>query len=78
MRPGRLDQLVYIPLPDKASRLDILKVFHFLPHSHVDQNLQLMNMVILAGMPTQVSHRERCFHRYDCGPYEQVQWGGFD
>jgi len=25
MRPGRLDQLVYIPLPDKASRLDILK-----------------------------------------------------
>ena len=26
MRPGRLDQLVYIPLPDKASRLDILKV----------------------------------------------------
>jgi transitional endoplasmic reticulum ATPase len=25
MRPGRLDQLVYIPLPDHASRLDILK-----------------------------------------------------
>ena len=30
MRPGRLDQLVYIPLPDKASRIDILKVsFNF-------------------------------------------------
>lgn len=25
MRPGRLDQLIYIPLPDKASRLAILK-----------------------------------------------------
>merc|ERR1711970_636082 len=25
MRPGRLDQLVYIPLPDQASRVDILK-----------------------------------------------------
>ncbi len=25
MRPGRLDQLVYIPLPDEASRLSILK-----------------------------------------------------
>eukprot|EP00961_Rhodomonas_salina_P115743 1557874-Rhodomonas_salina.5 len=25
MRPGRLDQLVYIPLPDQASREDILK-----------------------------------------------------
>jgi transitional endoplasmic reticulum ATPase len=25
MRPGRLDQLVYIPLPDHASRCDILK-----------------------------------------------------
>merc|ERR1711988_174647 len=25
MRPGRLDQLIYIPLPDKASRISILK-----------------------------------------------------
>eukprot|EP00123_Amoebidium_parasiticum_P005975 comp17040_c1_seq1/m.15748 comp17040_c1_seq1/g.15748 ORF comp17040_c1_seq1/g.15748 comp17040_c1_seq1/m.15748 type:complete len:805 (-) comp17040_c1_seq1:554-2968(-) len=25
MRPGRLDQLIYIPLPDQASRLSILK-----------------------------------------------------
>eukprot|EP00388_Colpodella_angusta_P030147 GDKK01018716.1.p1 GENE.GDKK01018716.1~~GDKK01018716.1.p1 ORF type:complete len:794 (+),score=203.71 GDKK01018716.1:78-2459(+) len=25
MRPGRLDQLIYIPLPDKASRVSILK-----------------------------------------------------
>lgn len=25
MRPGRLDQLIYIPLPDEASRLSILK-----------------------------------------------------
>ena len=25
LRPGRLDQLIYIPLPDKASRLGILK-----------------------------------------------------
>jgi len=25
MRPGRLDQLIYIPLPDQASRLNVLK-----------------------------------------------------
>ena len=25
MRPGRLDQLIFIPLPDYASRLSILK-----------------------------------------------------
>ena len=25
MRPGRLDQLIYIPLPDEASRLSIFK-----------------------------------------------------
>lgn len=25
MRPGRLDQLIYIPLPDQPSRLGILK-----------------------------------------------------
>ena len=26
MRPGRLDQLIYIPLPDYASRLSIFQV----------------------------------------------------
>jgi len=25
IRPGRLDQLIYIPLPDEASRLNVLK-----------------------------------------------------
>ena len=25
LRPGRLDQLIYIPLPDEASRTQILK-----------------------------------------------------
>ena len=25
LRPGRLDQLIYIPLPDEASRVNILK-----------------------------------------------------
>lgn len=25
LRPGRLDQLIYIPLPDEASRLQIFK-----------------------------------------------------
>ena len=25
LRPGRLDQLIYIPLPDEGSRLSILK-----------------------------------------------------
>ena len=25
LRPGRLDQLIYIPLPDEGSRLNILK-----------------------------------------------------
>ena len=26
MRPGRLDQLIYIPMPDYESRLSILQV----------------------------------------------------
>lgn len=26
LRPGRLDQLIYIPLPDELSRLQIFKV----------------------------------------------------
>jgi transitional endoplasmic reticulum ATPase len=25
IRPGRLDQLIYIPLPDKGSRVNVLK-----------------------------------------------------
>lgn len=25
IRPGRLDQLIYIPLPDKASRVNVIK-----------------------------------------------------
>ena len=39
LRPGRLDQLIYIPLPDEASRLSILKAT--LRKSPVSQNVDL-------------------------------------
>ena len=39
LRPGRLDQLIYIPLPDEAGRLDILKAT--LRKSPVSKNVDL-------------------------------------
>jgi len=39
LRPGRLDQLIYIPLPDEGSRLDILKAT--LRKSPVDADVDL-------------------------------------
>ena len=40
MRPGRLDQLVYLPLPDADSRVAIFKVGDDLPNSpHVSPHL---------------------------------------
>jgi len=39
MRPGRLDQLIYIPLPDKESRLSILQAK--LRHSPVSPDVSL-------------------------------------
>ena len=27
LRPGRFDELIYVPLPDKKARFDILKVW---------------------------------------------------
>lgn len=37
IRPGRLDQLIYIPLPDKPSRISIIK--SILRHSPVAENI---------------------------------------
>jgi len=42
MRPGRLDQLVYIPLPDEASRLSIIKAC--LNKSPIDPDLDLQKL----------------------------------
>jgi transitional endoplasmic reticulum ATPase len=39
MRPGRLDQLIYIPMPDMESRLGILKAT--LKNSPVNKNVDL-------------------------------------
>jgi transitional endoplasmic reticulum ATPase len=39
LRPGRLDQLIYIPLPDEPSRLSILKAC--LKKSPASQNVDL-------------------------------------
>jgi len=39
MRPGRLDQIIYIPLPDTASRYSILKAC-------TKKNLQYIQMLI--------------------------------
>eukprot|EP00727_Mastigamoeba_balamuthi_P000471 m51a1_g10420 putative cell division cycle protein 48 (776) ;mRNA; f:913-4569 len=45
MRPGRLDQLIYIPLPDKPSRLAILRAA--LRHSPLAPD---MDLDVIAGM----------------------------
>lgn len=39
MRPGRFDKIIHIPLPDKASRLDILKII--LKEREMDKNVDL-------------------------------------
>lgn len=39
LRPGRLDQLIYIPLPDKESRYNIFKTV--LKNTPVDKNVSL-------------------------------------
>lgn len=39
IRPGRLDQLIYIPLPDKPSRVNVLKAV--LRKSPIAPNLNL-------------------------------------
>lgn len=39
MRPGRFDQIIYVPPPDEVSRIDILlKITHNVP-LHPDVNL---------------------------------------
>jgi transitional endoplasmic reticulum ATPase len=45
IRPGRLDQLIYIPLPDKASRVNVIKAV--LRKSPVAGNV---NMDFMAGL----------------------------
>ncbi|KAL7719040.1 AAA+ ATPase domain-containing protein [Entamoeba marina] len=42
LRPGRLDQLLYIPLPDKESRLNILRAK--LKNSPVDEQVDLQHI----------------------------------
>lgn len=47
LRPGRLDQLIYIPLPDEKSRMSILKAnLRKSPISKVIQGFSLSNTVI--------------------------------
>ena len=42
MRPGRLDQLIFIPMPDKLARLSILKAILRKSPVHKDVNLELI------------------------------------
>ena len=47
LRPGRLDQLIYIPLPDEASRLQIFK--SYLRKSPVSKDVDLTALAKLTG-----------------------------
>ena len=42
LRPGRLDQLIYIPMPDKPSRLSILKSVLRKSPLHKDVDLEFL------------------------------------
>ena len=48
LRPGRLDQLIYIPLPDDASRVSILKA-----------NLRKSPIAKVGPRPATLHRRER-------------------
>ena len=45
MRPGRFDRLVYVPLPDEQTRLEIFQIRF--RHSPVDANIQIERLVEL-------------------------------
>jgi SpoVK/Ycf46/Vps4 family AAA+-type ATPase len=68
MRPGRLDQLLYIPLPDLDSRISILKAN--LRKSPVSDDVDLVHLA---------NHTEGCvnvspFHRasYACFTFDSL------
>jgi SpoVK/Ycf46/Vps4 family AAA+-type ATPase len=45
MRPGRFDRLVYVPLPDEQTRLEIFQIRFRL--SPIHPNIQIENLVLL-------------------------------
>jgi len=65
LRPGRLDQLIYILLPDEKSRLNILKsILHKSPVAQVWSDTCNKNNIIIAGWFNQtrsnISHSAMC------------------
>ncbi len=58
LRPGRLDQLVYIPLPDKKSRLAILKAI--LRKCPIDKNVNLDFVADLTDKFSGADMKELC------------------
>ncbi|MQM17188.1 hypothetical protein Taro_050158 [Colocasia esculenta] len=71
LRPGRLDQLIYIPLPDEASRLQIF--WACLRRSHVSPQVDL---AVLAGCTEGFSGAditEICQRACKCAIREEIQ-----
>jgi len=55
-RPGRLDQLIYIPLPDLKGRLSILQVRRRL----IRQKMELWGVVLRCAQPSAVTRARMC------------------
>merc|ERR1739848_444142 len=73
MRPGRLDNLIYIPLPDSKSRTSILKAaLHKTPIAHD------VDVALIAGWVTEgfsgADVTELCQRACKCAISEIIEW----
>ena len=72
MRPGRLDQLIYIPLPDTKSRLSIIKAI--LRKTPVDPKIPLDFVAKLTEGFSGADLKELCNQVCKCAIKEAIQF----
>ena len=71
LRPGRLDQLVYIPLPDLKSRLSILK--SILRKTQIDSNVSLDFVAKMCDKFSGADMKELCNQICKCAIKEAIE-----
>ena len=71
LRPGRLDQLVYIPLPDKKSRLSILKAI--LKKTPIDPKVNIDYVADLTDKFSGADIKELCNQICKCAINEAIE-----
>ena len=72
LRPGRLDQLIYIPLPDQGSRLSILKAI--LRKTPIDPQVPLDFIAKLTEGFSGADIRELCNQVCKCAVKESIEF----